>query len=272
MKRHTADFEAAHNVSKLVFFLHVPRTAGKTYANCFLRTALPPSKRCAKSYDVLRYNVSAPGCTAIISHDDFSAAEQLLPPNAATITQLRRPVDRIVGAYEFAVDVAARGVLHQGPPGKLGRRKSDWVGTLEVWPWSVLIPWFKRDMKARMDALKEGAKEDPTAWRDYRSPKNRTYWWNEAKNSSVWVLPPPDPVLDPYNNSLVMPLHEWVEHPIAEELMHNGGTLQVRVTVAAGRSVASAQVLLIRGSAIGSSRYNCLQPNTAECTTHSHHV
>jgi len=43
-----------------------------------------------------------------------------------------RPVDRIVGAYEFAVDVAARGVLHQGPPGKLGRRKSDWVGTLEV--------------------------------------------------------------------------------------------------------------------------------------------
>jgi len=64
--------------------------AGKTYANCFLRTALPPSKRCAKSYDVLRYNVSAPGCLAIISHDDFSAAEQLLPPDAATITQLRR--------------------------------------------------------------------------------------------------------------------------------------------------------------------------------------
>lgn len=147
MKAHTADFEAAHNVSKLVFFLHVPRTgaagvwdgrgvvparcwqtmllfvdcvcrcrplrshvpascpspathppalhppaAGKTYANCFLRTALPPSKRCAKSYDVLRYNVSAPGCSAIISHDDFSAAAELLPPDAATITQLRRCV------------------------------------------------------------------------------------------------------------------------------------------------------------------------------------
>lgn len=35
-----------------------------------------------------------------------------------------------------------------------------------------------------MDQLKEQAKDDPTAWRDYRSPKNRTYWWNEAKNSS----------------------------------------------------------------------------------------
>ncbi len=45
----------------------------------------------------------------------------------------------------------------------------------------------------------------------------------------MWVLPPPEAVLDPYNNSLVMPLHEWVEHPIAEELMHNGATLQVRV-------------------------------------------
>ena len=36
----------------------------------------------------------------------------------------------------------------------------------------------------QMDRLKEAAKDDPTAWRDYRSPKNRTYWWNEAKNSS----------------------------------------------------------------------------------------
>lgn len=36
----------------------------------------------------------------------------------------------------------------------------------------------------QMDALKEASRDDPTAWRDYRSPKNRTYWWNEAKNSS----------------------------------------------------------------------------------------
>ena len=27
-----------------VFFLHVPRTAGKTYAHCFLRAATPPTK------------------------------------------------------------------------------------------------------------------------------------------------------------------------------------------------------------------------------------
>ncbi len=63
--------------------------AGKTYANCFLRSALPPSKRCAKSYDVIRLNVSMPGCQALISHDDFSIS-QWFPPGAATITQLRR--------------------------------------------------------------------------------------------------------------------------------------------------------------------------------------
>lgn len=34
-------------------------------------------------------------------------------------------------------------------------------------------------------------------------------------------------MLNPYNNSLVMPLHDFIEHPIAAELLHNGGTLQV---------------------------------------------
>ena len=45
--------------------------------------------------------------------------------------------------------------------------------------------------------------------------------------AAVWILPKAEPVLDPYNNSLVMPLAEWIEHPIAEELIHNGATLQV---------------------------------------------
>ncbi|KAL4858064.1 Protein-tyrosine sulfotransferase [Chlorella vulgaris] len=226
MQEHTADFDAPHDVDKMLFFLHVPRTAGKTYANCFLRTALPPSKRCAKSYDVLRLNASLPGCQALVSHDDFSIS-QFFPPAAATITQLRRPVERLISSYEFAVDVAAKGVLRLETPRKNPKRRADFVGTLEVWPWSILIPWFKRDMAARMEKLRLGAIRDPTAWRNYTSPKNRTYYWNEAKNSSVWTLPEADPVLNPYNNSLVMPLHEFIEHPIAAELLHNGGTLQV---------------------------------------------
>ncbi len=55
-----------------IFFLHVPRTAGKTYATCFLRAALPPSQRCSPSYDLLRLNVSQEGCRYLVSHDDYS--------------------------------------------------------------------------------------------------------------------------------------------------------------------------------------------------------
>ena len=55
-----------------VVFLHVPRTAGKTYAHCFLRAAIPPSKRCSPSYDFLRLNVSQEGCRLLVSHDDYS--------------------------------------------------------------------------------------------------------------------------------------------------------------------------------------------------------
>lgn len=35
-----------------------------------------------------------------------------------------------------------------------------------------------------MEALKAAAKDDPRAWHDYKSPDQRTYWWNEARNSS----------------------------------------------------------------------------------------
>lgn len=37
----------------------------------------------------------------------------------------------------------------------------------------------------------------------------------------------PDMSLDPYDNPLVMPLAEWVEHPIARELAHEGAALQL---------------------------------------------
>lgn len=56
----------------------------------------------------------------------------------------------------------------------------------------------------------------------------------------MWVLPSPEPVLDPYNNPLVMPLAEWIEHPIAHELMHNAVTLQVRCWPGGARGLRGA--------------------------------
>ena len=119
----------SHN--HMLYFLHIPRTAGRTYHACFLKcghpTALttstttngcavsqircvshtrvcsvesltiappspcrlshPPSKRCAKSYDVLRLDLSVPACGLLSSHDDFSVVDNL-PDDAAVITQV----------------------------------------------------------------------------------------------------------------------------------------------------------------------------------------
>lgn len=75
---HSGDLDlppSAQDPSKMLFFLHVPRTAGKCYFTCFLKSAMPPSQRCAKAYDWLRYNVSQPGCRLLTSHDDFSITD-----------------------------------------------------------------------------------------------------------------------------------------------------------------------------------------------------
>ena len=76
------------NSSHMLFFLHVPRTAGRTYHSCFLKTGTPPSRRCEKSYDVLRLNASIPSCGLLSSHDDLSLADRL-PEDTAYVTQLR---------------------------------------------------------------------------------------------------------------------------------------------------------------------------------------
>lgn len=37
--------------------------------------------------------------------------------------------------------------------------------------------------------------------------------------------------VDPYNNQYVIPLADFIEHPIAHELVHNGQTLQVSLAL-----------------------------------------
>ena len=135
----------ASDPQKMLFFLHIPRTAGRTYHSCFLKLAHPPSKRCAKSYDVLRLNVSTGSCGLLSSHDDYSATD-FLPPEAAIVTQLRDPVGRVLSAYEFAVEVAAR-VLTRPKNYTADPQKTN---TRDVWPWSVLVPIVEEDMLKRV--------------------------------------------------------------------------------------------------------------------------
>jgi hypothetical protein len=71
-KRHGQHITPTNISDAFIFFMHIPRTAGKTYDQCFLRAAVPPTKRCASSYDLLRLNVSQDSCRYLVSHNDYS--------------------------------------------------------------------------------------------------------------------------------------------------------------------------------------------------------
>lgn len=69
----------------------------------------------------------------------------------AVVTQLRDPTSRVISAYEFAVSVAAESLGAGGEgPSLQAPEHLNYVNTMEVWPWSILIPWFRRDMQARV--------------------------------------------------------------------------------------------------------------------------
>lgn len=129
----------------LVYFLHVPRTAGRTFHSCLLRMGTPGRRRCPKAYDHLRIDFSLPQCGLLSSHDDFSVVERL-PPGTAVVTQLRDPLDRFLSAYEFAIEVAARQLRRSKSYVKPRNR----VMTDDVWPWSQLIPFFVDDITPKV--------------------------------------------------------------------------------------------------------------------------
>lgn len=136
---------APHTGNNMVYFLHIPRTAGRTFYSCLLRIGTPGRRRCPKAYDHLRINTELPQCYLLSSHDDFSVVEQL-PPDTAVVSQLRDPVQRVLSAYEFAIEVAARQLRRS----KTYVKPKNRVVTDDVWPWSYLIPFFVNDIKPKV--------------------------------------------------------------------------------------------------------------------------
>lgn len=101
----------------LAFFLHIPRTAGRTFHDCFLRMGTPPQRLCPNAWDPTlgHLNLSDPQCFLLSSHDDFSVVS-MLPEGTSVLTHTRDPVDRFISAYEFAVEVGRAGAS-RGPCG-----------------------------------------------------------------------------------------------------------------------------------------------------------
>ncbi|XP_024017107.1 protein-tyrosine sulfotransferase isoform X1 [Morus notabilis] len=194
--------EDKHTLRDLLFFLHVPRTGGRTYFHCFLRKLYPNSLECPRSYDKLRFDPRKQKCRLLVTHDDYSMMSKLPKQRTSVVTILRDPVDRVFSTYEFSVEVAARFLVHPNLTSATQmaarlRAKTTGVSTLDIWPWKYLVPWMREDLFARRDARKHRG-------------------LNEIMSN------------DPYDMlEMVMPLQEYIEDPIAHEIIHNGATFQV---------------------------------------------
>ncbi|XP_038719664.1 protein-tyrosine sulfotransferase-like isoform X1 [Tripterygium wilfordii] len=191
-----------HTLQDLLFFLHVPRTGGRTYFHCFLKKLYSSSQECPRSYDKLRFNPSKPKCRLLVTHDDYSMMSKLQREKLSVVTILRDPVDRVFSTYEFSVEVAARFLVHPNltsvrrMAGRL-RPKTNGISTLDIWPWKYLVPWMREDLFARRDARKQRGSNDVRS--------NDSYDTKEV----------------------LMPLHEYIIDPTALDIVHNGATFQV---------------------------------------------
>jgi protein-tyrosine sulfotransferase len=134
-----------YHPDNVLYFLHVPRTAGRTFHTCFLKPSTPQERRCPKAYDHLRIDAKVPNCHLLSSHDDFSVVD-MLSDKVTVISQLRDPVDRFLSAYEFAIELAVREVKRKRAVKKVPGR----VITEDVWPWKYFIPWFAADIRKRV--------------------------------------------------------------------------------------------------------------------------
>ncbi|KAK4255098.1 hypothetical protein QN277_008139 [Acacia crassicarpa] len=194
--------EDKHTLRDLLFFLHVPRTGGRTYFHCFLKKLYPSSLECPRSYDKLRFDPSKPNCRVLVTHDDFSITSKLPRERTSVVTILRDPISRVFSTYEFSIEVAARFLVHPNLTsttliaGRM-RSKTKGVSTLNIWPWKYLVPWMRKDLFDRRDLRQ--SRGLPT-----------------TKSNDSYDL-----------EEFAMPLHEFINHPVAEDIVHNGATFQV---------------------------------------------
>eukprot|EP00250_Pteridium_aquilinum_P016142 c22961_g1_i2 orf=838-2220(-) len=186
-------------LKELLYFLHVPRTGGRTYHQCLLRHLYPKEQHCDRSYDKLRFN-SSNHCRLLVTHDDYSILTKIPAESTSVVTNIRHPVDRIFSAYEFSVEVAARFLARnlRRKPSATRAVKSTGSSTLNIWPWSLLVPWMRDDLFAREKVrLSGGANPLPLGFSNYDA------------------------------SSYVMPLHEFIHQPMVVDILHNGATFQV---------------------------------------------
>ncbi|KAI7743382.1 hypothetical protein M8C21_003565 [Ambrosia artemisiifolia] len=197
-----SDSKDGRILKDLLFFLHVPRTGGRTYFYCFLKKLYSSSLECPRSYDTLHFDPRKRNCRLLATHDDYSIMSKLPKERTSVVTLLRSPIERVFSAYEFSIEVAARFLVHPNITSALKtsvklRLKKGVISTLDIWPWKYLVPWMMEDLFSRRDA---------------RKINGLPFTYGN----------------DSYNmEEIVMPLQEFINHPVALDIIHNGATFQV---------------------------------------------
>ncbi|MFS7956639.1 putative protein-tyrosine sulfotransferase [Helianthus anomalus] len=295
-----SDSKDGHILKDLLFFLHVPRTGGRTYFYCFLKKLYSSSLECPRSYDKLHFDPRKRNCRLLATHDDYSIMSKLPREKTSVVTLLRSPIERVFSAYEFSIEVAARFLVHPNMTSAAKtsarlRLKKGVISTLEIWPWKYLVPWMMEDLFSRdkrmcktesgisgvtivdynnnnndhrvydedcfgdilnmfdlpMEGLDgDGLAEDWAAklgpipsevFRELVPPAPQTsvgsnFGYSMASPFEYPLLrdarkikgPPYTYGNDSYNmKEIVMPLHEFINHPVALDIIHNGATFQV---------------------------------------------
>ncbi|KAG9142110.1 hypothetical protein Leryth_016309 [Lithospermum erythrorhizon] len=194
--------EDNHLLRDLLFFLHIPRTGGRTYFHCFLKKLYKSSLECPRSYDKLRFNPRKSDCRLLVTHDDYSMMSKLTKEKTSVVTIFRNPIDRVFSTYEFSIEVAARFLVHPNLTSALAidrllRSRTKGVSTLNIWPWKYLVPWMREDLFKRRDAKKLKGLIEITS--------------NDSYNME----------------DVVMPLHQYINDPTAVDIIHNGATFQI---------------------------------------------
>lgn len=179
-----------------LFFLHVPRTAGRSFHFCFLKTCFDASAACENQYNGVKIDPSDAKCEFLATHDDYSLVERFVK-QPKVVMMLRKPSARLMSAYEFAVEVSARtfGVEPSIPANTTKRGPR--IQTRDVWPWTFLI----RDVDRQLQQYEQKIKQHGDA----------------AKVE----------IHDVYNTEIYTPFEDWLELPIVHDDMHNGQFFQL---------------------------------------------
>ncbi|KAL3694622.1 hypothetical protein R1sor_008273 [Riccia sorocarpa] len=197
----TPERQQKQNLQDLLYFMHIPRTGGRTFYECFLKGLFEPSERCQISYayDRLRLDTSRSGCRLVSAHDDYSLMAKLPQGKSACATNLRDPLSRVLSTYEFSAALATVSLKFLKPrfnPRHPSSAHTDVdfrmriSSTPYVWPWNYLVEFVQKDISVRLRI----ARQTQTV-QDVHLP--------------------------------VMPFEEFIHQPIAHELVHNAATFQV---------------------------------------------